>query len=157
MKKNEIELKKKKLASYQEKRNKENRDILNGSTINNDNYRQALLSLKQKYPRNEKNASSQTPVQDLRQKYAYLLEENHKNKENQEERKSDLFSNDKENKENHEEKKSDLFSNDKEKIVQKTAQTVINLQQFKKDLIPKKVRLSNGKFSRKKCLIFNLK
>lgn len=128
MKRNEIELKKKKLASFQEKRNKENRDILNRSTVNNDKNRQVLLSLKQKYPINEKNASSQNPLQNLRQKYAYLLEENHKNTENQEER------------------KSEFFSNDREKIVQKTAQTVINLQQFKKDLIPKKVRLSNGKF-----------
>ena len=141
MKKNEIELKKKKLASYQEKRNKENKDV------NNDNYRQALFSLKQKYQINEKNASSQIPLQNLRQKYAYLLkEENHINTtENHEERKSDLFSNHKNTTENQEERKSDLFSNDKEKIVQKTAQTVINLQQFKKDLIPKKIRLSNGK------------
>lgn len=125
MKRNEIELKKKKLASYQEKRNKENNDIYNSSNFNNDNYNQVLFSLKQKYPLNEKIGSPQN-LQNLRQKYAYLLQENQKKPENQEE------------------KKSDLFSNYKEQNVQKTAQTVINLQQFKKDLIPKKVQLSNG-------------
>ena len=113
------------MASYREKTNKENIDYLNGSTIKDD---KVLLRLKQKYPINEKNEKTRNslPIDILKKKYEYLFKENTKDSENLEGRSSNF--------------NSQLM----EEKPQVNSQSGIKLKECETEVIPRKVRLSNG-------------